>query len=148
MVKKRGQAAMEFLMTYGWALLVVLVAIGALMYFDILNPAKILPEQCILSPPLACTDWSVTTTGISLSVQNGYQSDLTGIELSSTNPACATGTNSNILAGATGIAQTLTNCVLGTAGDLFKGEVTLEYTVEGSGLTHKKIVNLKSAIGA
>ena len=25
---KRGQAAMEFLMTYGWALLVVLVATG------------------------------------------------------------------------------------------------------------------------
>lgn len=30
---KKGQAAMEFLMTYGWAILVVLVAIGALAYF-------------------------------------------------------------------------------------------------------------------
>jgi len=30
---KKSQAAMEFLMTYGWAILVVLVAIGALAYF-------------------------------------------------------------------------------------------------------------------
>ncbi len=30
---KKGQGAMEFLMTYGWAILVVLVAIGALFYF-------------------------------------------------------------------------------------------------------------------
>ena len=29
---KKSQAALEFLMTYGWAILVVLVAIGALFY--------------------------------------------------------------------------------------------------------------------
>jgi len=28
-MKKKAQAAMEFLMTYGWAILVVLVVIGA-----------------------------------------------------------------------------------------------------------------------
>jgi len=28
--QKKGQAAMEFLMTYGWAILVVLIVIGAL----------------------------------------------------------------------------------------------------------------------
>jgi uncharacterized protein (UPF0333 family) len=33
MMQQRGQAAMEFLMTYGWAILVVLIAIGALAYF-------------------------------------------------------------------------------------------------------------------
>lgn len=31
----RGGAVMEFLMTYGWAILVVLVAIGALAYFGV-----------------------------------------------------------------------------------------------------------------
>ena len=35
---RKGQAAMEFLMTYGWAILVVLVVIGALAYFGILSP--------------------------------------------------------------------------------------------------------------
>ena len=46
MFKKKGQAAMEFLMTYGWAILVVLVAIGALAYFGVLSPDKFLPERC------------------------------------------------------------------------------------------------------
>lgn len=35
---KRGQAAMEWLETYGWAILVVLAAIGALAYFGVLTP--------------------------------------------------------------------------------------------------------------
>ena len=36
MINKKSQAALEFIMTYGWAILVVLVAIGALAYFGIL----------------------------------------------------------------------------------------------------------------
>lgn len=34
---KKCQAAMEFLMTYGWAILVVLVAVGALFYFGVFD---------------------------------------------------------------------------------------------------------------
>lgn len=34
---------MDFLMTYGWAILVVLIAIGMLAYFGILNPDKLVP---------------------------------------------------------------------------------------------------------
>lgn len=37
-MKKKSQAAMEFLMTYGWAILVVLVFLGALTYFGVFNP--------------------------------------------------------------------------------------------------------------
>lgn len=36
--RMKGQAAMEFLMTYGWAILVVLACIGALTYFGVLKP--------------------------------------------------------------------------------------------------------------
>ena len=32
---KRGQAMMEFLMVYGWAILVVLAVIGAILYFKL-----------------------------------------------------------------------------------------------------------------
>ena len=41
---RKAQAAMEFLMTYGWAILVVLAAIAALAYFGVLSPSKMLPE--------------------------------------------------------------------------------------------------------
>ncbi len=41
---KKGQVAMEFLMTYGWAIMVVLVAIGLLAYFSVLSPDKFMPQ--------------------------------------------------------------------------------------------------------
>ena len=34
---KKGQTAMEFLMNYGWAILIVLIAIGSLVYFGVLD---------------------------------------------------------------------------------------------------------------
>jgi len=51
---KKGQAALEFLMTYGWAILVVLAAIGALAYFGVLNPSNFLPDQCLGSTGFGC----------------------------------------------------------------------------------------------
>ena len=39
MIKKKGQA-MEFFWTYGWAILVVLVAVGALWYFGAFSANK------------------------------------------------------------------------------------------------------------
>lgn len=42
MKSKKSQAAMEFLMTYGWAILVALIVISALAYFGVLNPERFL----------------------------------------------------------------------------------------------------------
>lgn len=58
---KKGQAAMEFLMTYGWAILVVLAAIGALAYFGVLSPGKLLPERTVFKAPLTNTDNALIT---------------------------------------------------------------------------------------
>ena len=61
-MKKKAQAAMEFLMTYGWAILVVLVVIGALAYFGVLNPQNLLPEKCTLPMGLYCKDHIIKGT--------------------------------------------------------------------------------------
>ena len=42
---KNGQVAFEFLMTYGLAILVVLICIGALAYFGMLNPERFKPKN-------------------------------------------------------------------------------------------------------
>jgi uncharacterized protein (UPF0333 family) len=57
---KKGQAAMEFLMTYGWAILVVLVVIGALAYFGVLNPQQFLPKKCQFAAGFVCVDHIIT----------------------------------------------------------------------------------------
>lgn len=56
MKNKKAQAAMEFLMTYGWAILVVLLAIGALAYFGVLDPSRLLPESTTFPAPISNVD--------------------------------------------------------------------------------------------
>ncbi|MDP6648176.1 MAG: hypothetical protein QGH34_02180 [Candidatus Woesearchaeota archaeon] len=51
---KRGQAALEFLTTYGWAFLVILIMMSALAYFGVLNPTKLLPERCNFGAEISC----------------------------------------------------------------------------------------------
>ena len=62
---KKGQAALEFLTTYGWAFLVILVMIGALGYFGVLSPGNFLPQRCNVGPEFSCDDYQATkTTGL------------------------------------------------------------------------------------
>ena len=61
--KNKSQAALEFLTTYGWAFLVILIMIGTLAYFGILNPGKILPNRCNIGPEFECIDYQISATG-------------------------------------------------------------------------------------
>jgi hypothetical protein len=45
MINKRAQAALEFLTTYGWAFLVILIMIGALSYFGVFSLENHVPES-------------------------------------------------------------------------------------------------------
>ena len=72
----KAQAAMEFLMTYGWAILVVLIVIAALAYFGVLKPGGLLPEKCTFPVSVSCVDHSVTDGYIALTLQNGAGREL------------------------------------------------------------------------
>ena len=58
----KAQAALEFLTTYGWAFLVILIMIGTLAYFGILNPSKILPNRCNFGAEFQCLDYQISST--------------------------------------------------------------------------------------
>ncbi len=73
---KKAQAAMEFLMTYGWAILVVLVVIGALAYFGVLSPSTLLPEKCTFPVSVNCVDHSVSGSAVTLIMLNGAGRDM------------------------------------------------------------------------
>jgi hypothetical protein len=59
--KRKGQAALEFLYNYGWALFVVTLVIGALVYMQTLRPEQLLPERCVITKGsgLSCYDYSI-----------------------------------------------------------------------------------------
>ena len=58
----KAQAALEFLTTYGWAFLVIIIMIGTLAYFGILSPGKILPNRCNIGPEFECIDYQISAT--------------------------------------------------------------------------------------
>ena len=57
----KAQAAMEYLMTYGWAILIVLAIMGVLIY--LVRPQKV--ESCNVGVPLQCEPehYTINTAG-------------------------------------------------------------------------------------
>ncbi len=62
---------MEFIMTYGWALLVVMIVVGALVHFGIMDPKQFINEKCTFPSGLYCEDFYLTNTGWNFYFQNG-----------------------------------------------------------------------------
>jgi hypothetical protein len=61
MKTNRGQAAFEYLSTYGWGFFVILVTIGALAYFGVFNTAVLRSGDCSFTPGAVCQDYTIRT---------------------------------------------------------------------------------------
>jgi uncharacterized protein (UPF0333 family) len=98
---KRAQGALEFLMTYGWAFLVILIMIGALAYFGVLSPTKFLPERCTFGSQFMCKDYilSVATddgsASVLLQVQNNLGQAIYVVDTDATTVSSPEGFNSD-----------------------------------------------------
>ena len=131
-IYKKSQAAMEFLMTYGWAILVVLAAIGALAYFGVLKPQQFLPEQCILAPGIACLDFKVTSDEVMLIISNSLGRDIEINNITAGN--CSQIFNQRLNNGDK-LEFVLSGCDNGEAGANFKEDLIIGYTNEDSSFT-------------
>lgn len=67
---KRGQAAIEFLTTYGWAMILILVMIGAIVYFGFLKPTNFVSDSCTTGNDLGCSDYVVYNERATLALVN------------------------------------------------------------------------------
>jgi hypothetical protein len=83
---RKGQAALEFLTTYGWAFLVILVMIGALGYFGVFDTSRFVPETCKLDGKVECPTVFVDVgnnnfpaainAGMQMRIQNNLNEDI------------------------------------------------------------------------
>ena len=135
---RKGQAAMEFLMTYGWAILVVLAAIGALAYFGVLNPGNFLPEKCALPSGMACIDFRQDSNDtIQVIIQNSMGYDISQMNASIVNDGVeCISTQADLEDG----DKTLFEMTCGT--ELTKGKfsspLTVRYYIQASDMYHIK----------
>jgi hypothetical protein len=72
----RAQISFEFLTTYGWAILVILVAAAALAYFGVFSPGQYIPDKCEISPELECVDFMVSANQMRFILLNNYEKNI------------------------------------------------------------------------
>ena len=53
----RAQAAIEYLTTYAWAIMLLIIVIGALAYFGFTNVQDYIPSSCQVDGPFTCDEW-------------------------------------------------------------------------------------------
>lgn len=53
---RKGQSAMEYLMTYGWAILIIAVVLGALFALGVFSGSTLLGTSCVASPGYLCSN--------------------------------------------------------------------------------------------
>tara|TARA_Y100000310_G_C20562970_1_gene753989 strand:+ start:144 stop:656 length:513 start_codon:yes stop_codon:yes gene_type:complete len=84
MLKRKSQASFEYLSTYAWAFLVILVIVGAIQYLGFFDFQKYLPQKCSFTSQFPCTDFSVGGGDIRAKVVNniGAVIVLEGAEIS------------------------------------------------------------------
>ena len=134
---KKAQAAMEFLMTYGWAILIVLLAIAALAYFGVLNPGRFMSSSCVFNQPgLSCIEFKVdgNTGNITLVMQNGMGQDLNSFNMS-IGGDCVGWTAGDGALTDTEKETFIIDCASSITGSKFKEDITVDYLSE-EGLSH------------
>ena len=132
-LKRKSQAALEFIMTYGWAILVVLVAIAALAYFGVLSPSQFLPNRCTFQSGIACLDFKATASSLVVVVKNSLGFDIT-VDTVKANQCTALGSQGTVKNGADPITITFSTCT--NIGSKYSGPVNITYTIIDTGVQH------------
>lgn len=58
--------------TYAWAFIVIAIVIGAIAYFGVLRPSKILPDRCTFNVGFDCQSYKIGSDGtFNLRLKNG-----------------------------------------------------------------------------
>ncbi len=133
-MRRKGQAAMEFLMTYGWAILAAVVVIGVLAYFGVFSPGRYVPSACVANAPFSCDEYNIQTDGVHVILRNGAGEaiDLHKIEIGT---ACLYDASVSPVAVADGAqtAEITVACTL-TSGSRFNEDMTITYRKAGGTL--------------
>lgn len=80
----RAQMSLDFLVSYGVALIIIATALYIVFTSGIFNPA-ILPDNCVPAPSFVCDSYGINTTGvlfIKLSQATGGEINVTGLACS------------------------------------------------------------------
>ena len=150
MHNKKSQAALEFLTTYAWAFLVILIMVGALAYFGVLSPSKLLPDRCNFGSEVSCDKNRMkvdkSDTGPKMALTNNFGTAVTiktiRVINSNTGSGCTGTTPSPYTDWSSGSSITLTATGCGTliVNEKIKFSVEIDYYAIAAGEDYTKTV--------
>jgi len=133
--QKKAQAAMEFLMTYGWALLVVLIAIAALAFFGLLNPNRFLSDKVTVGVGFQVSTAAMDESGVAVLVQNGIGRNVNDFTMTVANCNNGAGASSSTVDIPEGDSVLLVvPCREGIAGTKFSSGLNYSYDTHTAGI--------------
>jgi hypothetical protein len=150
MHNKKSQAALEFLTTYAWAFLVILIMVGALAYFGVLSPSKLLPDRCNFGSEVSCDKNRMKVdkidTGPTMALTNNFGTAVTiktiRVINSNTGSGCTGTTPADDTDWPSGSSITLTATGCGTLieNEKIKFSVEIDYYAIAAGEDYTKTV--------
>ena len=73
----KGQSAMEYLITYGWAILIIAIALGVLFELGLFNPSSFVSTSCIFPADFSCIFSTLSSNGmLTVNMQQSTSSSL------------------------------------------------------------------------
>lgn len=135
MLKKKAQAALEYLMTYGWAILVIVIVIAALYALGVFTPKASVPcTPCFSSFAYLDHSYDSGTKNLTLKIRNGPRSiTIDGASFEYTNGTTAWNSTLAQSVEPNKDIEIIGNVPLKPPYDLI---VKINYTVTDSGLQH------------
>ena len=116
---KKGQLAVETLLIYGIAILVVMIAIGALIGFGVLDMSGLLPDSCQMGD-FTCENYQVSSNGVQLELRNNLGKNIQNFTIA----ISGEGDNEGLWQGCTGDYSSLV-----VQGELTKPPVKIDCSV-------------------
>jgi hypothetical protein len=141
----RSQAAMQYLYTYGMAILIIVAVLATLYALGVLSPSNFVGSSCIMQAGFSCTILNFATNGtFTFKIVQNTQSPITilGVGCNASEPAAITVSGLSINAPIAGNATLQSPCysngaiASGVLGKSFKGYVDIEYVNQQSAFTH------------
>ena len=137
----KSQSAMEYLMTYGWAILIIAIVMIALFQLGVLGNNSANTGECIASSGYLCANPVLNSNGqlqVTFGQLSGSSMVITGINCSQANAApnvwTAVSPSANVITG--GETSIVLSCpvVSNTIGTSFSGSLWVQYnTAAGTG---------------
>ncbi len=133
---------MEFLMTYGWAIIAAVIAIAILIYFGVFGGGSITGNVILISQPFHTTASQVVLTTSSANFEminkGGSNVQVSSVTITGTGPSDGIICSNNVPFPIQADEMTIVNapCV-GTLqiGKPFTGDISILYTVGGLSIT-------------